>query len=103
MARAVHAAALAAGECVMTGLGVQSWVLMLFGIRSAFAHQDIAMVLEVIHAFGSSYRSASSGVVSSVACGRVAMIFCRTAGMSLLTNLMSREATVQTTLRAFGR
>ena len=103
MARAVYAAALPASERVMTGLGVQGWVVMLFGIRSAFAHQDIAMVLEVIHALGSSYRSASSGFVSSVVCGRVAMIFCRTAGMSLLANLMSREAAVQMTLRAFGR
>ena len=73
----------------MTGLGIQSWVLMLFGIRSAFTHQEIATVLDIIHALGSSYRSASSGVVSSV--------------VSLLANLMSREADVQTTLRAFGR
>ncbi len=87
----------------MTGLGIQSWVLMLFGIRSAFTHQEIATVLDIIHALGSSYRSASSGVVSSVACGRIAMIFCRTASVSLLANLMSREADVQTTLRAFGR
>lgn len=103
MARAVHAAAVAASECVMTGLGVQGWVLMLFGIRSAFAHQEIATVLDVIHALGSSYRSASSGVISSVACGRVAMIFCRTAGMSLLENLVSSEATARMTSRISGR
>jgi hypothetical protein len=87
----------------MTGLGIQSWVLMLLGIRSAFAHQEIATVLDIIHALGSSYRSASSGVVSGVAYGRIALIFCRTASLSILANLVSREAVVQTTLRAFGR
>lgn len=97
MARAGHAATLAAGERVMTDLGLQSWSLMLF------RHDDVATMLEVIHALGSSYRSASSGVVASIVCGRIAMIFCRTAGMSLLENLVPRDASVQVMQRAFGR
>lgn len=91
MARAVHSVAVTPDELVMTGLGIQAWVLTLLGIRSAFAHQEIAMALEIIHALGNSYRLASSGVISSVAYGRLAMIFCRTAVAGLLADLLSRQ------------
>ena len=91
MARAVHSLAITPDELVMTGLGIQAWVLTLLGIRSAFAHKEIAMALEIIHALGNSYRLASSGVISSVAYGRLATIFCRAAVVGLLKNLVPRQ------------
>jgi hypothetical protein len=60
----------------MTGIGLQA-VLPLIGIRSALAHHEIMEMLEVLHAFGNSYRLASSGMNLGVVYARFALGFCR--------------------------
>jgi hypothetical protein len=76
----------------MTGLGIQTWVLPLIGIRSALAHSELMEVLEVIHIVGNSYRLASLGVNSGIVYGRFTLDFCRTVAASIVWNVASRRS-----------
>lgn len=75
----------------MTGVGIQAWVLALLGIRSAFAHQEIAAAIEMLHVLGNSYRLASSGVVSGAVYGRFTFGFCRAVAVAVVDHLASRR------------
>lgn len=61
----------------MIGADIQTWAPPLIGCGAAFAHQNVAPMLEMIHVLGNSYRLACSGLVSSVLYGRFATAFCR--------------------------
>jgi len=60
----------------MTGVGLQA-ALPFIGSRSAFAHHEVMEILEVLHALGSSYRLASSGIGLGVVYARFTLAFCR--------------------------
>ena len=88
-------------ELLMTGSGIHAWVVLsLIGGRSAFAYQEIAPILEIIHVLGNSYRLASSGLVSSVLCGRFAMGFCRAVVIGVVSNLAAMAAELQAEISA---
>jgi hypothetical protein len=80
----------------MTGLGIQTWVLPLIGIRSALAHSELMEVLEVIHILGNSYRLASLGVGSGIVYGRFTLDFCRTVAASIVWNVASPRSVFPT-------
>lgn len=75
----------------MTGLGIHAWFLTLLGIRSAFVHQEIATMLEIVHVVGNSYRMACSGTASGAVCSRLVMTLCKTAVAGLVDDLAARR------------
>jgi hypothetical protein len=93
--RAIRAAAARAKEAVMTGLGLQAWLLSLIGIRAALAHREYLEILEVIRILGNSYRLASLGVGSTVVYGRFTLDFCRVIAAGIARNLSSRHSVQQ--------
>ena len=75
----------------MTGLGVQM-LLSLVGIRSAFLQYEIMEIVEIVRAFGSAYRLASSGAgLNGAAYGRLAFDFSRGAVASVQSRLWGIE------------
>ena len=69
----------------MTGIGIQI-VLPFIGIRSAFAHHEIMVMLELLHILGNSYRLASCGDGSGVVYGWFTLSFCRTVVALTISN-----------------
>jgi hypothetical protein len=59
----------------MSSLGLQAWVQLLNGIRTAFGHSEFMELFEVLHVLCNSYRLASSGVSSSIVYGRFTVDF----------------------------
>ena len=51
-------------------------ILPLLGIRPGLAYYQVMEMLAILHALGNCWRLASSGVCSSVVCGRFTFGFC---------------------------
>lgn len=79
----------------MTGLGIQTWVLSLIGIRATLSHREYLEILEVLRILCNSYRLASLGAGSTVICGRFTFDFCRIIAAGTARNLASRQSVQQ--------
>lgn len=79
----------------MTGLGIQTWVLSLIGIRAALSHREYLEILEVLRILGNSYRLASLGAGSSVIYGRFTFDFCRIIAACTARSIASRQSVQQ--------
>jgi hypothetical protein len=63
----------------MNDIGIQALLLPLASIHLALTHHELMEAIELVRAFGSSYRLASLEPGSSLLYGRFAFNFCRSA------------------------